>query len=182
MPPLRLLSLLTLAMLTACSGAIPSTVAERDLLDARCKAAVNDFKAKDKSLDRLITSAHAYAVFPDVVSGAAGIGGAHGEGEVFQKGKLIGYAEVSQFTIGAQLGGQSFSQLILFENELSFVNFTHSQMEMDARVSAVAASSGAADTANYRHGVIVFTMTDAGLMFQAALGGQKFHYEPLLKK
>jgi len=49
---------------------------------------------------------------------------------------------------------------------------------MSAGVSAVAAASGVAQTANYTHGVAIFTTSSTGLMAQAAVGGQKFSYEP----
>ena len=167
------------ALLSACSNTVsPGTTADRDFLHARAQAALNDFRAKKPTLTQLITNAHAYVIFPNVVGGAAGIGGAHGEGEVYEKGRFVGYADVSQLTIGAQLGGQRFAQLILFENEISYVNFTHGELEMDARYSAVLTDTGTADTANYSRGVLVFTQTESGIMAQAAIGGQKFRFTP----
>ena len=176
-------SLLLAVFFGGCGNTLkPPTGKQRELLAARSQAALNDFKTRDKSLVNLLPTAHAYAIFPDVVVGAAGIGGAHGEGEVYQNGKLVGYADISQVSIGLQLGGQRFAELILFENETSFVNFTHAQVELDARASAVASSEGAAGAANYSRGAIIFTMPLAGLMAQAAIGGQKFRYAPLLTK
>jgi lipid-binding SYLF domain-containing protein len=178
------LALLTLApFFAACSGTVsPGTTAERDFLRARSQAAIADLTAKNRAISSLLTSAHAYVIFPNIVVGAAGIGGGHGEGEVYQGGKFVGYADVSQFSIGAQVGGQRFSQLILFQSQTAFINFTHGEMEMDARYSAVATSNGTGDSANYSRGVLVFTQTETGLMAQAAIGGQKFRFTPSLQQ
>jgi len=163
----------------ACGSTVsPGTTAERDFLHARSQAAIADFSAKNRAIPQLLTGAHAYVVFPNVVVGAAGIAGGHGEGEVYQGGKFVGYADVSQFSIGAQVGGQRFSQLILFQTQTAYVNFTHGELEMDARYSAVITSDGTADSANYSRGVLVFTQTETGIMAQAALGGQKFRFTP----
>jgi lipid-binding SYLF domain-containing protein len=91
----------------------------------------------------------------------------------------VGYADVTQANIGAQLGAQKFAELILFENQRSLLDFQDSTTTFDARATAVAAASGAAAVADYTRGVIVFTMPESGLMAQAAIGGQKFRYVPL---
>ena len=146
------------------------------MLHQRTQSSLADFRATDPSLDDMVNKAYAYAIFPNVVTAAVGVGGGHGNGEVYQGSRLIGRADMSQATIGAQLGGQRFAELILFENTQSLSEFQHGTVEFDARASAVAASRGAASSANYDRGVIVFTLPQSGLMAQAAIGGQKFRY------
>ncbi len=109
--------------------------------------------------------------------GAVGVGGAYGKGEVIQGGNIIGYADVSQANIGVQLGGQSFAELVAFQNKGAFDQFRNGQTTFDARASAVAAASGSAAAADYQRGVAVFTNTESGLMVQAAIGGQNLRYE-----
>jgi lipid-binding SYLF domain-containing protein len=168
-----------LAMVLAACGAHPNPgdSVDRELLHERTVAAIHDFNETDPSIKRFFDTAHAYVVFPHIVTAAVGVGGAHGNGEVYEKGKLVGYADVSQASIGAQLGGQSFAEVLFFENEGSFVDFKFSELVFDARATAIAASSGAAATADYQRGVITFTRPESGLMAQAAIGGQKFRYE-----
>jgi lipid-binding SYLF domain-containing protein len=156
----------------------PGDSVDRQLLSERTQAAIHDFKETDPSIQRFFDTAHAYVVFPAVVTAAVGVGGAHGDGEVFQNGKLIGYADVSQGSVGVQLGAQKYAEVLFFENEGSFVDFKYSTLEFDARATAIAASRGAAAAADYRRGVITFTLPESGLMAQAAIGGQKFRYEP----
>lgn len=155
----------------------PGDSREREVLHARVAASMNDFRTVDPSVQRFFTSSHAYVVFPRIISGAAGIGGAHGDGEVYENGKFVGYADVSQGSIGVQLGGQKYGEILFFQNEGSFVDFKYSGMEFDARATAIAASNGAAATADYRRGVVTFTLPESGLMAQAAVGGQKFRFE-----
>ena len=169
-----------LAMVVAGCGAHPNPgdSVDRELLHERVVAAMHDFTETDPSIKRFFDTAHAYVVFPHIVTAAIGLGGAHGDGEVYEKGKLVGYADVSQASIGAQLGAQKYAEVLFFENEGSFVDFKFSTMEFDARATAIAASRGAAAAADYRRGVITFTLPESGLMAQAAIGGQKFRYEP----
>lgn len=178
---LAIWSIIPAALLLSACGSIsnPGSTADRELLNSRVQAALADFRAADPTLQDLMMKAHAYAIFPQIVSAAVGIGGAHGDGEVYQAGRLIGYADVSQANIGAQLGGQKFAELILFESQSALLDFQNGTVEFDARATAVAASKGAASTANYQNGVIVFTLPRGGLMAQAAVGGQKFRYRPV---
>jgi lipid-binding SYLF domain-containing protein len=142
-----------------------------------------------------------YAVFPTIGKGGIGIGGAYGKGKVYSHGNVIGTSDMAQVTIGLQLGGQAFSQIIFFENEGALKDFTSGNFEFSADASAVAitasvsagastgggASAGVsggkndADTTSYgfRKGMAIFTVAKGGLMYQAALGGQKYSFEPI---
>ena len=142
-------------------------------------AALDQIRARDPSLEPLINSAYAYVIFPEIVTVAVGVGGASGTGEVYQQGQLIGYADLTQASVGAQVGGQKYAELILFRTEQPFLDFRQGSFEFDARASAVAASSGAAAAADYSRGVLVETLPQSGLMVQAALGVQKFQFTPI---
>ncbi len=167
-------------LLGACEIVGPQDSEEQEILHQRAQASVADLKRADPSLETLLNSSFAYVIFPKITTGAVGIGGAYGAGEVYQKGKLIGYADVSQGSIGLQLGAQTFAELIMFRTETAFVNFKNDTLAFDARMSAVAASSGAARAADYSTGVLVMYLPEGGLMFQAAVGGQQFRFRPLM--
>jgi len=141
--------------------------------------AIKDFRETDPSLSKFFDGAVGYVVFPSVAKGAVGIGAAHGDGVVYQRGgRIVGYASLTQGTLGVQLGGQTYSELIFFETERQFNEFKASQMEFSAQASAVAAAKGAAANADYANGVAVFSGGQKGLMFEASIGGQKFRYMP----
>lgn len=140
---------------------------------------VNLFRKKDPTLKKFFDSAVGYAVFPDVAKGAAGIGAAAGGGVLYQGGKPVGYVDLAQGSIGLQLGGQTYRELVFFQNNGTLQNFKNSNMEFQAQASAVAAESGAGASADWENGVAVFTMTRGGLMFEASIGGQKFTYHPM---
>lgn len=152
----------------------------KDVKEAQETIAV--FKKADPGLSRFFDNAVGYAVFPTVGKGAIGIGGAAGSGVVFEKGKAIGKASLTQVTVGAQLGGQTFSEVIFFETEPAFTDFKKGTLALAAQVSAVAAAKGASANAKYQNGVAVFTTGKGGLMFEASVGGQKFGFEPFAKK
>ncbi len=176
---LPVLALASTFLLAGC-GSTPNVgnQSDRDLLQSRAQASLEDFSRTDPSLQPILDSAYAYVIFPHIVSGAVGVGGAHGNGGVFQKGVRIGYADVSQGSIGVQLGGQKYAELIVFKTQEPFVDFSHGTLEFDARASAIAAASGAAAAADYSRGVAIFSLPEGGLMFQASIGGQKFRYTP----
>ena len=152
-----------------------------------------------------IDDAYGYAVFPSIGKGGIGIGGAHGKGEVYRGGKLVGKTKMSQITYGLQLGGQVYSQMIFFRDERAFDDFTSGNFEFGAQATAVALTAGAqastssggggntssgtdADSSKVnasekqydgRSGMATFTIAKGGLMYEATLGGQKFKYEPI---
>jgi lipid-binding SYLF domain-containing protein len=150
-----------------------------DPTDAKCQETVATFKKKDPGIEKFFKDGVGYAVFPSIAKGAIGIGGATGEGCVYAGGGQIGTARLSQVTVGLQLGGQSYSELIFFQTAKTLDGFKNSDFSFDAQVSAVAITSGASANAAYRNGVAVFTVAKGGLMYEASVGGQKFSYKSL---
>ena len=138
--------------------------------------ALNKFKEKP-SLKPYFKKARGFAVFPNVGKGGIGIGGARGKGEVFEKGNVIGSTTLTQISIGFQLGGQAFSQIIFFKDKKSLERFTEGNFEFGASASAALISEGANASADYSDGVAVLTFSKGGLMYEASIGGQKFTYE-----
>ena len=156
---------------------------------------IGEFK-KSPVVQPYFKNAYGYAVFPTVGKGGIGIGGAYGKGQVYRKGAVTGKVSLTKVTVGFQLGGQAFSEIIFFEDEWAYKNFTSGEFEFDAAVSAVAitagaqakagtegstASAGVGDAgkqaeASYRKGMLVFTYAKGGLMYEAAIGGQKFKF------
>jgi lipid-binding SYLF domain-containing protein len=150
-------------------------------LQTEVDATLAAFKKADSSLADQFKKAAGYVVFPSVGKGGFVFGGAHGNGLVYEKGKLIGRASMTQVTVGAQIGGQELSELILFETKEAVAKFKESQFAMSAQISAVAAAEGASKNAKYVEGVMVFTKAKKGLMAEASVGGQKFNFEPIKK-
>jgi lipid-binding SYLF domain-containing protein len=164
--------------LGGCSTA-PTNADQRTQLQTDSDAAVNDFKAKDPSLDRLLRSSYGYAIFPTITKGAVGVGGAFGHGQVYQQGNRIGYADMSQASVGAALGGQDYAELLVFRTPEALQRFESGQTTFEADASAAAITGGAADNARWSNDVAVFTNIKGGLMADVAIGGQHFSYQPL---
>ena len=146
----------------------------------------------------VLESAYGYAVFPKIGKGGVGIGGAYGKGHVYAKGKYIGNTSMTQVSLGLQLGGQVYSELIVFESEEALNAFTAGNFEFGADANAIAitaaagaqagttgtsanASGGKKDattSGSFRKGMAVFTVAKGGLMYEASVSGQKFSYKP----
>jgi len=168
---------LTGLLVAGCSTA-PKSPAARQRLMERAGEAREVFLLRDPSLSEVFDESHAWAIFPGIGRGGAGVGGAYGRGVVYENGQVSGFCDVSQGDIGFQLGGQSYRQLMFFRDEAALDRFKSGRMELSARASAVAATAGASADADYEHGVMIFTMARGGLMYEAAVGGQRFTYTP----
>ena len=136
------------------------------------------FKQKDPGMADVFAKAVGYAVFPTVGKGAIGIGGARGKGYVYQGGRLIGRSTLTQVTIGFQLGGQAYSEIVFFKTSAALESFKSGRLKLDAQASAVALTARASADLAYRNGVAIVTMAKGGLMYEASVGGQKFSFHP----
>ena len=140
------------------------------------KEALNKMIEDSPKLQAFKNKAYGYVVFPRVTKAGIGIGGAAGRGIVFRNHQDIGWSSLKQASIGFQLGGQQYSEVIFFENKKAYDHFINGKLKFDAQASAVAITAGASVDAAYHEGVAVFTRTKGGLMYQASIGGQHFKF------
>jgi lipid-binding SYLF domain-containing protein len=150
---------------------------KKDKLTADAQTAKAEFIKADSRMSSLFSGAYGYVIFPNVGKGAVAVGGAAGNGVAYEKGAKIGYAKLTQVSIGFQWGGQAYREAIFFESKADMDRFKEDRVEFSAQVSAVAVKTGASANAKYVEGVMVFTMQKGGLMYEAAVGGQKFKFE-----
>ena len=167
-----------------------------DYDSAKYKETMKVFQQSETS-GRHFNDSYGYALFPTIGKGGGGVGAAYGEGRVFMNGDHIGDTSMTQLSIGLQLGGQAYSQIIFFEDKRALDDFTGGNFEFSAEASAVAITAGASASAStaggasasasgdqhgaataggYNKGMAVFTIAQGGLMYQASVGGQKFKY------
>jgi lipid-binding SYLF domain-containing protein len=140
------------------------------------KNAKDEFIKTDSLMQSLFDNSPGYVIFPNVGKGAMGVGGAAGNGILFEKGNTTGRASMKQVSVGFQFGGQVYREVIFFEDAAALDRFKQNKIEFTARASAVAATTGAAANVKYANGVMVFTQEKGGLMYEASIGGQKFSY------
>ena len=149
---------------------------QRAALVRESRTAATAFKTADPSLQRFFDAAAGYVVFPSVGKGGLIVGGAHGNGALFVDGVNDGFATLSQVTVGAQIGGQEFREIIFFKDEAAVSNFKRGDFELSAQASAVIAESGAGTKADYSNGIAVFVLPTGGAMLEASVGGQQIDY------
>lgn len=155
------------------------------------------FKRAGASAD-FFKSSYGYAVFPTIGKAGFVVGGARGKGRVFKHGQLVGDTTVTQLSVGLQAGGQAYSEIIFFQTRLDLARFESGKFALGAQASAVAITASASASAStagssagasgtqknattigqYQDGIAVFTIAKGGLMYEAAVAGQKFSYEP----
>jgi lipid-binding SYLF domain-containing protein len=145
-------------------------------------------------------NAYGYAVFPAIGKGGFVVGGSYGKGHVYKGGRVTGDTSMIELSVGFQAGGQAFSEIIFFQDERAYKQFTSGEFSFDAQATAVAITAGAAAQVgekgvsasasavpgkggvqakiDYRNGMAVFVHVKGGLMYEAAIGGQKFNFTP----
>ena len=108
----------------------------------KAQKTISQFKKTDAGLNSFFDDSFGYVVFPSIGKGAIGIGGAGGKGIVYKQGDVVGGSKMTQITVGFQLGGQEYSEVIFFENADSFNRFINNKFQFAAQVSAVALKIG----------------------------------------
>lgn len=153
---------------------------------------------KSEVVQPFFKNAYGYTVFPTIGKGGLGVGGSYGKGQVYKGGNVTGTASLIKLSFGFQAGGQAFSEIIFFEDKRAYDEFTSGEFAFDASASAVAITAGVQAKAgtdgtaagasagpatgkqapsSYHKGMAVFVHTKGGLMYEAAIGGQKFRFK-----
>jgi len=174
---MKMVKFLALALLLCVgTGAIAQNKKEHKIMNDAIKAKQTLLEA-DSGLERFFEKSAGYVIFPNVGKGGFIIGGASGNGVVYENGSAIGMANLKKLNIGLQAGGQAIIEVIFFETKTDLDRFTEGKFEFAAETSAVALKSGIAFNAKYKDGVAVFALPKAGLMADASVGGQKFGFK-----
>jgi lipid-binding SYLF domain-containing protein len=166
---------LATSLLAGCSTA-PTTTTEKDELLRKAQTERQEWNKLDPGIEALAKTSHAVAFFPEITKGGLGVDGGYGRGVVFEQGQHIGYAAVTQGSLGFQAGGQTYSEAIVFESKAALERFKQNQLDFGANASAIIAKTGAAKNARFVDGVAVFVRPTAGAMAEATIGGQRVTY------
>jgi lipid-binding SYLF domain-containing protein len=162
------------------TGLMPAGIMAQDDDKSKLLNDANNARAEfiktDPLMKNLFDNSTGYVIFPNVGKGAIGIGGAAGNGILYEQGTAVGKAKMKQVTVGFQFGGQAYREVIFFESQAALDQFKGGNFELSAQASAVAATKGASADVKYRNGIMVFTQEKGGLMYEASVGGQKFGY------
>lgn len=163
--------------LVSCSTAPPTRESRNELLE-QATATMTEINRVDPGVQSLARKGHGYALFPEVTKGGLGFGGAYGRGVVYEQGQHVGYADLTLASVGLQLGGQTYSELIVFETKAALDRFKQGRVDFTADASAVILRTGTAANARFVDGVAVIVRPLAGAMAEAAVGGQQFKFFP----
>ncbi|MGN6107538.1 MAG: hypothetical protein ACTHU0_20680 [Kofleriaceae bacterium] len=163
------------ALVGGCGGA-PKTVQEQQSLVQRANATLNEMFAKNPGLRDVVAASYGYAVFPSVGKGGVVVGGAYGRGILYEQGRPTGFVELKQGSLGAQLGGASFSELVILRSPHEVADLKAGRFNVGANATAVLVTAGAAGAA--RTGATVFVMPRGGLMVDVSVAGQTLGYQP----
>lgn len=154
-------------------------IEKRDKVIRDAEEAKSIISQMNPNASRLFDTSVGYAIFPNVGKGAYILGGAAGNGVVYENGERVGFAELRQLDIGLQIGGQAFMEVIFFETQAALDRFKAGNLEFGGNASAVIVEEGKSRSINFQDGIAVVTMPKAGAMIELSIGGQKFNYGEL---
>jgi lipid-binding SYLF domain-containing protein len=168
---------LATGLLVGCTTA-PLSPESRASLIEHATLAMQDMNRMDPGVEALVGKGYGYALFPEVVKAGLGFGGGYGQGVVYEQGQHVGYADLTLGSVGPQIGGQTFSELIVFENKAALDRFKLSPVDFTAGVAAMILQNAAAVNATFIDGIAVVVRPITGAMAEATIGGQQFKYVP----
>jgi len=166
-----------LALLFAGCAIAPRSPAERQSLRQSADATLAEMIAHDPAIEAVIRQAPAYAVFPSVGKGGILIGGAYGRGILYEAGRPTGFVSLQQASIGAQLGGESFAELLVLRSAREIQRLKAGHFTAGANVGVDVISAGAATHASFDPNTSVFVMPRGGLMVDVSITGQALNYQ-----
>lgn len=175
--PLKLVVAGLCALVVGCQT-VPETSQEQTLLQDQAQQTLTRARQQNPQVDVYVTNSIAYAVFPTVGKGGFVIAGGYGKGVLYENGIMTGYCDATQLTVGAQIGGESCTELVFFQTGHALDRFKTGDLSLDAQVAAIALDQKATRHARYQDGVAVVFVDPMGLMAEASAGGQKFRYVP----
>jgi lipid-binding SYLF domain-containing protein len=173
---MALVLIVVAGLLGSCATA-PASREDKAALVAAAATRLQQMSREDPAVGALVQRGYGYALFPDVGKAGLGVGGAYGRGVVYERGQHVGYSDLTQGSVGVQAGGQSFSELLVFENKAALDRFKTGRVSFAADASAVVLKSGVATNATFVDGVAVVVQPIGGVMVEAAIGGQQFTYQ-----
>jgi lipid-binding SYLF domain-containing protein len=168
---------LAISMMAGCTAA-PASREGRDALVRQATAALEEWNRDVPGVEGFARQSYGYAVFPEIAKGGLGIGAAYGRGVVYERGEHIGYADLSQASLGPQAGGLAYQILVVFDNQAALERFKRGRLDFSADTSMVVLKTGYVELVRFIAGLTVFARPSGGVMGEAAIGGQRFTFVP----
>jgi lipid-binding SYLF domain-containing protein len=174
-----LIPLFSIAAITAvgCESTGPNAPAPKTQLEPQSDTSLQMFLSHDPGLQKLIDNSAGYVIFPEVGKGAVGVGGASGLGTVYKQGHAVGSVKLQQVSVGPQIGGETYAEMIIFRDEPALNRLMSNSFEFGAAASATILKAGTAADARFDdNGTLCYILPKGGLMAGADVHGQKFHF------
>jgi lipid-binding SYLF domain-containing protein len=148
------------------------------VLHAEVLAALKQLQQKHPEIKKVLSESAGYAVIPEIGRASLVLGGAYGLGEVFQHDRVIGYAAIVELTIGVQVGGTTFHELVVFHDEGSLKRFKSGKFAFAADAAVEIVKAGAQASRGFGASSSIYVFADGGMLLDLAIGGQKFIFKP----
>ena len=173
----RTTTLSLLAFAASAGLAVPALADDRGKLDTRARQSLAELEAQSPAARRAAKTAHAVLVFPSILKAGFVFGGETGNGVLFERGKPVGYFNLSGGSWGLQIGGQDFAYALFFmtPDSLSYLKKIEGwQAGTGPSITVVnKGAAGEVDTSTATHDILAFPFNGKGLMADLTLQGTK---------
>lgn len=164
------------ALLFAGCVSAPRAPAQRDSLRQSAEATLGEMIAHNPGIEDVIHEVPAYAVFPSIGKAGFLAGGAYGRGILYEDGIPTGYVSLEQASLGAQLRGESFAELLVLRNAHDIHALKGGHFAPGADLGVVVLTAGAAKAARFDPDANVFVMLRGGPMIDISISEQQLNY------
>jgi len=165
------------ALAPACAHT-PNTPQQQYTMQSKASSTLAEMRQQDPSIDQVLGNAYAYAVFPEVGKAGFIAGGASGSGILYEHGRPTGNVKITQASVGAQAGAQTFAELVILHNQDEVNKLKSGSFDLGGNASAVVLKQGAAAATGTARGQSVFVMPRGGAMVDVSVAGQQIKFEP----
>jgi lipid-binding SYLF domain-containing protein len=147
------------------------------------QAALNKLLSQSSKAQLFNRNCRAVLVFPKILKGGFMFGAQTGDGVLLERGRPVGYYNISAASFGLQAGGQVFSYALFFMNQKALQYLKSSDgWAIGSGPSVVVIDKGAAmssTTTTITQDVYAFPFGQAGLMAGLGIEGSKItHIHP----
>lgn len=147
---------------------------KKESIDAMAQSTLDRLFAEDGHAKSLFDLSYGYAIFDNlkIMFGVSG-GGGSGVAVVKKTGQRV-YMKMGSGGLGLGLGGQKSRIIFFFQDQKALEDFVYNGWQGDAGANAVAGTAGANTNAAFTQGIVLYQLTESGLMLKADVSGTKY--------
>lgn len=168
-----------LSMLASGQALADFTAADAAEVDKEATAALAQFQSETSGAENLVNNAKGILVCPKITKGGFIVGVESGKCAMQVGGETVEHYRTSAAKVGLLAGGQTYSMIMVFNDQAALDKFRTGDREWEVGVDASVAvaktgAGGSLDTTTLQNDIVAFVFGEKGLMADLSLEGSTF--------